>query len=97
MPAEDIIAWVLVMVVTTLLAFLRMVKLPFVIAAALVAASAIWAMLITLGYTGNWSFIFDLGRYAFYWLISGLILVIIRHIRNKKGQSAWSEDESASE
>jgi hypothetical protein len=97
MLSKDIIAWVLVVVLTPLLACLRLEKLPFIIAAALVAVSSIWAILITMGHAENWSFVLDLGRYAFYCLVSGLILVIIRHIINKAGRSAKSEDKSATE
>jgi len=97
MPVEDIIAWVLVVVLTPLLALWRLEKWPFIIAAALVAGSTIWEILITMGHAENWSFVLDLGRYAFYCLVSGLILVIIRYIRNEGGRSAKSEDKSATE
>jgi|GEM_PF-4552883 len=96
MPIEVIIAGVLFVFLTPLLAFWRMEKLPFVTAAALVTASATLAILITMGIDEKWlSFVLDLGRYAFYCLVSGLILVIIRYIKNKGGQRAKGEDKSA--
>jgi hypothetical protein len=85
MPFEDIIAWVSVVVITVLCNFLRLIRVPFIVAAILIAVSAIWAMAINVSLAWNWTIVFNLGRYAFYCLISGLILVIIRHVRDEGG------------
>jgi hypothetical protein len=95
MPVKDIIAWVLLVVLTPLLSLYRLEKLPFIVAAALVVVSAILAILISTGIAENWSLVLDLGRYNFYCLVSGLILVITRHIGNEGGGSRKGEDKSA--
>ena len=76
---------------------LSLAAVPFIIAAALIAGSAIWAIEITVVDGKDWSRVFSLGRYAFYFTVAGLMLVIISQIIGSKNQQTQNDEKSASE